>query len=175
MARTVTAEPKKPEGGEDGAGTMAPAAAGRKEKLSANKARAAAEDPGKGPGKAPGKARGKAAAKAEPKTVSAGLADKPARGAAAVSSDLRKKDLVARVVERTGAKKSLARDLVDAVLDEIGAALSKGAGLNLPPLGKAKVNRHKERGAAEVLVVKFRRGGKGGGAEGAEGLADAED
>lgn len=89
---------------------------------------------------------------------------------------LRKKDLVLRAAEASGVKRKDTRAVVEAVLAEIGAALSRGEGLVLPPLGKAKVNRQKEKGSAEVLVVRLRRGGKpeaAGGAE--EALAKAGD
>ena len=128
-----------------------------------------------GAGKPVAKAAARPAAKIAAKTAAKSAA-KPAAAAAPVArvaGELRKKDLVARVAERTGGKKSHVRDVVEAVLEELGAALSDGEGLNLPPLGKAKVNRHKDRGASEVLVVKLRRGSKEGG-EG-EGLAEAGD
>lgn len=89
---------------------------------------------------------------------------------------LRKKELVLRVSEISGVKKKDARAVVEAVLGEIGAALSRGDALVLPPLGRAKVNRHKDKGSAEVLVLRLRRGGgaePGPGAEGA--LAEADD
>jgi DNA-binding protein HU-alpha len=87
---------------------------------------------------------------------------------------LKKKVLVERVVEKTGAKKSVVRDVTEALLAEIGTALSKGEGINLPPLGKAKVNRHKEKDGGEILVVKFRRGGKGAG-KAEESLAEDDE
>ncbi len=105
----------------------------------------------------PAKAAAPAAAKAEP--------------AAEPAVELRKKQLVERVVKATGAKKKVAREVLDAALAEIGEALSRGEGLNLPPLGKARVNRQKEKGAGEVLVLKLRRSGKDGEAD--ESLADA--
>lgn len=94
-----------------------------------------------------------------------------AADAGAPREALRLKDLVARVAERADVRKPVARGVLEAALDEIGAALSRGQGLNLPPLGKAKVNRQKERGGAEVLVVKLRRGA----AAGDEALADTGD
>jgi hypothetical protein len=89
---------------------------------------------------------------------------------------LRKKDLVLRAAESSGVKKSDTRAVVEAVLSEIGAALSRGEGLILPPLGKAKVNRQVDKGAGEVLVLRLRRGGKTeAGAAAEEGLAEAGD
>lgn len=96
-------------------------------------------------------------------------------GAEAVSI-LRKKDLVERVAEASGVKLRETRAVVEAVLAELGAALSRGDELALPPLGKARVNRSTDKGEREVLVVKLRRGRAekpGGGPD--EGLAEPAD
>lgn len=74
---------------------------------------------------------------------------------------LRVKDLVEAVLTRTAGKKKETRTAVEATLAVIGEALSKGQGLNLPPLGRAKVNRQKEIGDSELLVVKFKRDSAG--------------
>jgi nucleoid DNA-binding protein len=87
--------------------------------------------------------------------------DEAAVAAAAPVSVLKKKDLVERVAKRTAAKKSEARDIVDAVLAELGAALARGDELNLPPLGKAKVNKTRDIAQGEVLIVKLRRSAEG--------------
>jgi DNA-binding protein HU-alpha len=91
---------------------------------------------------------------------------------------MRKKDLVDRVVKRTEVKKKEAREIIDAVLDELGLALTRGDELNLPPLGKAKVNRQRDLVSGEVLIVKLRRPGPGqeSGEESADApLADADE
>lgn len=107
---------------------------------------------------------------------------KPAADAAAASPSadtaavLRKRELVDRVAEASGVKKKDTRAVVDAVLAELGAALSRGDELVLPPLGKARVNRTKEKGVGEVLVLKLRRGGgEKPGAKADEALAKADD
>ena len=87
--------------------------------------------------------------------------EEAAVAAAAPVSVLKKKDLVERVAKRTAAKKSEARDIVDAVLAELGAALARGDELNLPPLGKAKVNKTRDIAQGEVLIVKLRRSAEG--------------
>lgn len=74
---------------------------------------------------------------------------------------MRKKDLVDRVMKRTDAKKKEAREIIDAVLEELGLALTRGDELNLPPLGKAKVNRQRDLVSGEVLIVRLRRPGPG--------------
>jgi nucleoid DNA-binding protein len=91
---------------------------------------------------------------------------------------MRKKDLVDRVLKRTDTKKKEAREIIDAVLEELGLALTRGDELNLPPLGKAKVNRQRDLVSGEVLIVKLRRPGAGqeSGEESAGApLADADD
>lgn len=74
---------------------------------------------------------------------------------------LKVKDLVEAVQARTTGKKKETRATVEATLAVIGEALGKGQDLNLPPLGRAKVGRHKEAGNGEMLVVKIKRGGTG--------------
>ncbi|MBI1219446.1 MAG: hypothetical protein GC186_12960 [Rhodobacteraceae bacterium] len=91
---------------------------------------------------------------------------------------MRKKDLVDRVLKRTDTKKKEAREIIDAVLEELGLALTRGDELNLPPLGKAKVNRQRDLVSGEVLIVKLRRAGAGqeSGEESVGApLADADD
>ncbi|SEO02317.1 DNA-binding protein HU-alpha [Pseudorhodobacter antarcticus] len=72
---------------------------------------------------------------------------------------LKKQALVDRVVTATGAKKKDVKLILEAALGVLGDALSAGEELNLPPLGKVKVNRQKTEGGAEVLILKLRRGG----------------
>lgn len=75
---------------------------------------------------------------------------------------VKKKDFIERVVAASGAKKPVARDLTEAVLSVLGAALAAGESLALPPLGKLRVTRQIDKQGGEVLLVKIRR------AEGAE-------
>ena len=88
---------------------------------------------------------------------------------------LRKKELYDRVAAATGAKKGDVRPIADAVLDILGKALAAGEVLALPPFGKARVNRQKDIGTGEVLIVRLRRGGGGGQAadDGNEALEEA--
>lgn len=93
---------------------------------------------------------------------------------------LKKQEFVERVVKASGAKKKDVKLILDAALGVLGDALSASEELNLPPLGKAKVNKQRQEGNAEVLILKLRRGGgSGGGGDAAaekEGLAeDGED
>jgi nucleoid DNA-binding protein len=78
---------------------------------------------------------------------------------AAKAVTLRKKELIERVAAVSGVKKQDTRAIIDAVLAVLGDALAAGETLALPPLGKARVNRHKDVDGGEMLTVKLRRGG----------------
>lgn len=90
---------------------------------------------------------------------------------------LKKKDLIDQVLAKTGAKKKLVKDVIEATLTVLGDALSKGAMLNLPPFGKAKVSRPQVAGTGNAMTVKVRRttGGGQGGAKSRQALADTEE
>lgn len=70
---------------------------------------------------------------------------------------LKKPDLIDRVVERSGEKKRHVKPILEAALAVLGEALSKGEELNLQPLGRVKVNRHRVDDDAELLILKLRR------------------
>ncbi|TNF13082.1 MAG: hypothetical protein EP320_10110 [Rhodobacteraceae bacterium] len=72
---------------------------------------------------------------------------------------LRKKSFVERVMVEGGVRKGEARQMTEAVLKVLGEALSEGEELNIPPLGKLKINRQFEKNGDEILVVKLRRKG----------------
>ncbi|MDZ4094137.1 MAG: HU family DNA-binding protein [Paracoccaceae bacterium] len=94
------------------------------------------------------------------------------------AAQLKLKGLIDQVVKATGAKKKSVRDIVEATLASLGAALTKGEDLNLPPLGKAKVSRQRDLIDGEVIIVKLRRGGGargGAGKDVKEDLAAVED
>ncbi len=89
---------------------------------------------------------------------------------------LKKQELVERIVKASGAKKKDVKLIIEAALGVLGDALSAGKELNLPPLGKMKVNRQREEGNAEILILKLRRGGgQGGGGNGVAKDDDADD
>ncbi|WP_050528364.1 HU family DNA-binding protein [Pseudorhodobacter aquimaris] len=72
---------------------------------------------------------------------------------------LKKQEMVERVVKATGAKKKDVKLILEASLGVLGDALSAGEVLNIPPLGKMKVNRQKTEGGSDVLILKLRRPG----------------
>jgi hypothetical protein len=100
------------------------------------------------------------------------------QGGTGQNNMLKKQVLVERIVKASGAKKKDVKLIVEATLGVLGDALSAGEELNLPPLGKLKVNRQRDEGNVEVLILKLRRGGGqagGGNAAPIESDDDGED
>lgn len=90
---------------------------------------------------------------------------------------LKLKQLLAAVVDKTSAKKKDAKEIVEASLAEIAAALGKGHSLSLPPLGNLRVVKSQEKGGAKTMVLRLRIGGGKDTAEdvGEDGVADLGD
>lgn len=86
----------------------------------------------------------------------------PARPAkAAAGPQLKKKELLSRVVAALdGKKKGGVKEIVEATLATLGEALQKGESLNLPPLGKARVARTKGEGAEQQITLRLRGAGE---------------
>lgn len=105
----------------------------------------------------------KAEAEAKPKVTK----PKPAKAQSAApanaaqtdakSGPLRSAGLLERVAERTGAKKQDLKPILEAVLEELGAALSRGEAFVLEPFGRGKVARSKSVEGGETLVIKLKR------------------
>lgn len=94
-----------------------------------------------------------------------------------IAPQLKKKELVARVVAALdGKKKGGVKEIVEATLAAMGEALQKGESLNIPPFGRARVARQKGEGADQMTTVRLRgagsknapKGGKQALAEGGE-------
>lgn len=87
---------------------------------------------------------------------------------------LRLKQLLAAVVDKTSVKKKDAKEVVEATLAEIAAALSKGHSLSLPPLGNLRVVKSQDKGGAKTMVLRLRIGGGKDSAEDSaeDGVAD---
>jgi DNA-binding protein HU-alpha len=71
--------------------------------------------------------------------------------------DLRKKELIDLVVERSGVKKRDAKPAIEAALAILGEAIGDGRELNLQPLGKLKVTRIKEGEGIKVVNTRLRQ------------------
>jgi DNA-binding protein HU-alpha len=86
--------------------------------------------------------------------------------------ELKKKELIDMVVERSGVKKRFVKPALEAALAVLGEALDEGRELNLRPFGKMKVQRAKEVSNGKVMNVRVRQPKKL--PEGVkEGVADA--
>jgi len=81
----------------------------------------------------------------------------PPPAAAAPVKVLGKRELVDRVVAASGIKKKAAKPVVEAMLKELGDALSREEALNLQPFGKASIKRNKDMPNAEVIELRLRR------------------
>lgn len=99
------------------------------------------------------------AVSAKPKTAAAAAAVKTASKADPSSNNLtlRKRELIDKVVKRSGIKKKDAKPVIEAMLAELGEVLAEGRDLALPPLGRVKVNRKKDLPNGQVLIVKVRQ------------------
>ena len=89
--------------------------------------------------------------------------------APAISTVVRRKDMIGRVAESSGLRPNQIKPVMDAVLRELGEALARGEALNLPPLGKLSINRTRETGNADIIVMKLRRSKAMVEADGADG------
>lgn len=74
-----------------------------------------------------------------------------------IRAELRKPDLIDRVVDTSGLKKKDVKPVVEAMLAVLGQALSDGHVLNVQPLGKVIVNKTTAKENGEVLSVRIRR------------------
>lgn len=87
--------------------------------------------------------------------------------------EMRKRELIDAVVDRCGIKKKYAKPAVEAALAILGEALEEGRSLQMPPLGKVKVQRAKELEDGQVIVAKVRRKTQSDEDEGKKSEADA--
>lgn len=90
-------------------------------------------------------------------TQSPGEAVESREGGSTDDLRLRKKELIDRVVARSGVKKKDAKPVVEALLAELGDALASEREMVLPPLGKLSVNRQKSLPNGRVLILKVRQ------------------
>lgn len=68
-----------------------------------------------------------------------------------------KRELIDRVVAKSGIKKSAAKTVIEAVLREMGDAFSRGETVNLQPFGKGTVRAGRALETADVIDVRLRR------------------
>ncbi|ESW59395.1 MAG: DNA-binding protein [Rhodobacter sp. CACIA14H1] len=105
------------------------------------------------------KAKPAKAVVAAPAAVTDG-AEAPETEAKTATVQLKKKELVARVVTALdGKKKGNVKDIVEATLATLGAAIQSGESLNLPPFGKVRVTRQKGSGTDAMATLRIRGAG----------------
>ncbi|WP_245770611.1 HU family DNA-binding protein [Roseovarius azorensis] len=100
------------------------------------------------------------------------VADAPSGDA---GPEMKKQELLDKVLSRADVRKKVARPVVDAVLEVLGEALAEGREMNLPPLGRVKLNRVKDLPNARVIVAKIRQAKPGGRAGAKQRAGDAKD
>ncbi|MHA6325669.1 HU family DNA-binding protein [Roseivivax sp. CAU 1753] len=71
--------------------------------------------------------------------------------------ELKKRELIDKVVRVSGVKKRDVKPAIEAALEILGAALAEGRELNVKPFGKMKVQRVRDTGNGLVLVTKVRQ------------------
>lgn len=106
--------------------------------------------------------------------------DTPVAPKAPKADSYKMKELLTAVAQKSSAKKKDVKEIVDAALGEITAALLRGQALSLPPLGNLRVAKTQEKDGAMLLALKLRIGpdtGSKGGQKGAKQplAADGED
>lgn len=74
-----------------------------------------------------------------------------------VGPEMKKQELIDKVVRRTGMKRRDVKPMVEAMLGVLGEAIREGRALNVEPLGKMKVNRVKQVNAKRISVLKLRQ------------------
>lgn len=70
---------------------------------------------------------------------------------------MRKKELIEAAVARAGVKKRDAKPAIEAALAILGETLVSGRGLNMPELGKVKVQNSKDLEEVQVVNLRLRR------------------
>lgn len=138
-------------------------------------AKAAPKTGPKAAAKVPGKSAAARAAAASAKAAKVAAAPVEAVEAD-TGTELKKKELVELVVERSGLKKKEAKPAVEAMLAILGEALAGGREINLQPLGKLKITRVKELGNGKVMTTRIRQSDQAAeGASGAENEISAKE
>ena len=111
-----------------------------------------------------------------PKVAVVPKVDAEATDSAPKAETVKMKDLLTTVTTKTGAKKKDAKDVIDALLAEIAAALTAGKALSLPPLGNLRVAKTMDKGGSPMMVLRLRMGNSDAKAKDTnEALADEDE
>lgn len=71
--------------------------------------------------------------------------------------ELKKKELIERIVTKSGLKRRDVKPVVEAILDVLGTSIGKGETLNLQPMGKLIIKRTKDVPNAKISVCRIRQ------------------
>jgi hypothetical protein len=74
-------------------------------------------------------------------------------GGEEIRTAIKKKPFLDEAIKRSGVEKKYAKPAIEAALALLSEALIDGKKVNLPPLGKIKVNREKDLPDAKVLKL----------------------
>jgi hypothetical protein len=77
-------------------------------------------------------------------------------GGEEIRTAIKKKPFLDEAIKRSGVEKKYAKPAIEAALALLSEALIDGKKVNLPPLGKIKVNRVKDLSDAKVLKLSLR-------------------
>lgn len=110
---------------------------------------------------------------ADPMSTEKTAQDMPAVPDTATVGQMKKKELIELVVARSEVRKKFAKPVVEAMLAVLGESIADGRALNLPPLGKLRINRSIDKTNAKVTVCKLRQSTDD--PESKEPLAEVED
>lgn len=74
-----------------------------------------------------------------------------------VGAELKKRELVDLVVQRSDVKKKFAKPVVEALLEVLGEAIAEERALNLQPMGRVMPKRTKDAGKNRVVIARIRQ------------------
>ncbi|SPJ22924.1 HU family DNA-binding protein [Palleronia abyssalis] len=98
---------------------------------------------------------------------------------ATVTKEVKKPELIDRVVAVSGMKKKDVKPVVEAMLTVLGQSLTEEEQLNLQPFGRVRVVKKKDLANGQALTLKLRRSGPSLGetaeALPSEGLAEGDE
>ena len=72
-------------------------------------------------------------------------------------TELKKKELIASVLQRSDVKKKYAKPVIEAMIEVIGEAIAAEREINLQPMGKIKPQRSRDSATARVVMAKIRQ------------------
>lgn len=70
---------------------------------------------------------------------------------------LSKRELVERILARTGVSRAAATPIIEATLAQLGEALSTGQTLAVPPLGRGRISVKRDSRGGDVITLRLRR------------------